>query len=73
LDDDYILPESKELILTKNEFVINLAKLFYYQQNYNPDEIFIMNMDEDDPRALYIYHFTSNDNVDEIKDIFPDW
>jgi hypothetical protein len=50
-----------------------LAKLFYYQQNYDPDEIYIMNSDIDEPMALYIYHFLSNDSNDDIRDIFPNW
>jgi len=67
------IPVFKELNLTKQEFIIYLAKLFYYQQNFDPDEIFIMNTDVDEPRALYIYHFLSNDSNEDIRDIFPDW
>jgi hypothetical protein len=68
LGNDENLP-SLEIILSKNDFIINLSKLFYYQRNFDPDEIFISNQSEDDPEAIFISDLLK----DDLKNIFPNW
>lgn len=56
-----------ELNLSKKDFIIQLARLFYYQRNFDPDELFLMNEDEDNPEAIMIQDLITND----LKNLFP--
>jgi hypothetical protein len=63
------LLQIKILSLTKKEFIINLAQLFYYQSHFDPDELFIVNMeDEFYVKAFYIGNVKNNN----IKEVFED-
>jgi hypothetical protein len=67
------VPKSQELILSKQEFILYFAKLLYFHQNYDIDEIFLADHDEGEPKGLWINDFLSQDDNDNIKNLFPDW
>jgi hypothetical protein len=67
LDDKYDIPESQQLQLSKEDFVVFLTKLFYYQSDiYEQDDLFIVNMSEDDPIMITIEDIKSNKSFDKI-------
>lgn len=55
--DSFKVYKSFKLKLSKDEFIEYIAKLIYHNQDYDEDELFIVNEDGDDPEALFITDF----------------